>query len=134
MSKVYLVSSGSYSDYYVIGAFSTRELAEAYIAHRLGPDSTKSWSEVNREPEEIELDQPRESWPPGSWQVLIDSTGAVQRAVWTDRPPTTPPWHAPTWSDARETQRDGFFGHGETEEHARRSAEELRRRTLVQSA
>lgn len=32
MSKIYLVSSGQYSDYYVSAAFSTRELADLFIA------------------------------------------------------------------------------------------------------
>ena len=33
IDKIYLVTSGEYSDYTVEGAFSTREKAEAYLAH-----------------------------------------------------------------------------------------------------
>ena len=45
MDKVYLVSEGSYSNYHIIGVFSTRELADKLAAH-----------DKDREVEEWELD------------------------------------------------------------------------------
>lgn len=131
MSKVYLVSEGSYSDYSVIAAFSTREGAEAYIAHLKGDGSTKSYSQVNDEPEEMDIDVPRETWP-GAWQVTIDIDGAVTDTVWTAQTLPVGPYH---WKAVGVGQRWGtperFAGYGETPEHARRSAEELRRVTLA---
>ena len=37
-AMIYLVTSGCYSDYTVVGVFSTRAAADAYVAWRNGPD------------------------------------------------------------------------------------------------
>lgn len=55
MTTVYLVSCGQYSDYSIVGAFSTKELAQAMIdLHK--EHAISMWHELNEEIEEYELD------------------------------------------------------------------------------
>ncbi len=64
--KVYMVTSGEYSDYGVCGIFSTKEKAEKYIKFMLR-DSEHRWNEFN-DIEEIELD---------SYEELINSNDNI---------------------------------------------------------
>jgi hypothetical protein len=58
MSKVYLVSQGSYSDYSIVAAFSTEELANEYVRpYQGGYDPPRV--------EEMELDTPYAAAPAG---------------------------------------------------------------------
>ena len=41
---IYLVTQGTYSEYSIVGAFSTREAAERYMAARWGDDVTHDQS------------------------------------------------------------------------------------------
>ena len=120
---VYVVTSGEYSDYSIRAIFTTRERAEAFcdeynVAVR-GDYGSKAEIEV------WEADQPREQLPP-AWYVQIDTSGKVVYSEYsTSDTPNKPPHHNKT------RDREVFTGCGITEEHARRSAEELRRQTLT---
>jgi hypothetical protein len=135
--KVYLVTSGSYSDYSVNAVFSTREMAEAAIAtanarRREAADlrGVVLGSYFDRDEYEVE-EKPLDVWSAneaGAFEVWITDSGAVKYSDWMPgQSPdevavaTTPPF------DARY-----FIGYGETAEHARRSAEELRRVTITE--
>ena len=74
MSKVYLVTDGDYSDYRVLGAFSSREKAE----------HAKLLYAANNNIEEYELDAVPES-PPGlfAYVVLMEISGDVNR-MWQE--------------------------------------------------
>jgi hypothetical protein len=142
MSKrtVYLVSSGSYSDYHVDAVFSTREAAEAAIAtanarRREAADlcGVVRGSYFDRDEYEIE-EKPLDVWTQdlsGAFEVWITDSGAVKYADWeVGQSPTGPAIVvAPVYGAERY-----FLGFGETAEHARRSAEELRRVTLTEPA
>ena len=42
MKKVFVVTAGSYSDYHIVGVFSTKKLAEEY-RHKLGADDVEEF-------------------------------------------------------------------------------------------
>lgn len=123
--SVYLVSAGSYSDFEIVAAFSTREKAQAYLDDVNGPEGD---GPLNKEIEEYALDRPREELP-GCWAVVIDEGGAVAYSWRTSAMSTDPAHPRSVYRDQKDYP--GFMGYGRTEEHARRSAEELRRRTLT---
>jgi hypothetical protein len=121
--KVFAVSEGSYSDYRIVAIFSTREKAQEYI------DSchAEQWSE--KEIEEYDLDLPREELP-GCYEVRIKADGTVIESTWASWGRSNLPadhFGGNVYADYRDT----FRGFGETTEHARRSAEELRRATIA---
>jgi hypothetical protein len=66
MTTIYLVTGGDYSDYSVLGAFSTRELADAAIAEGIGDQV-----------EEMVVDPKMEPKPPGlePFGVTISNDG-----------------------------------------------------------
>ncbi len=55
MSKVFVVTHGSYSDFHTVAIFSTRELAQNYIDESKKRDG---YSDINEDIEEYELDEP----------------------------------------------------------------------------
>jgi hypothetical protein len=70
MTKVYILTTGSYSDYHIVATFSTRELAE---------EAKKFCGDDCAEIEEYELDSLQiPVHPPGqtAWAVNIDTKGA----------------------------------------------------------
>ncbi len=74
---VYLVESGSYSDYHVVGVYSTRENAQL-VAEKIGGD-------VAERPLDLAADELRKGFT--TWQVLMDRTGAahlVRRQEFSD--------------------------------------------------
>ena len=75
MTAIYLVTSGCYSDYCVVGAYSTRELAEKYIATMKG---SAPWSDFN-EIEEHELDEAKTELERGliPYDVEMNRDGSV---------------------------------------------------------
>lgn len=93
MTTVYLVTSGSYSDYSVRGAFSTRELADEFMERCHDGD----WNDI----EEYELDaflpQLRAGLMP--WYVVMLYNGTVERAD----PRTVSPY------DLDEVRRNGYI-------------------------
>ena len=130
--KVFVVAPGEYSDYHIKAIFSTRELASEFIAeyNRLVTDK---WTKIDGFPiEEWDVDE-YTARPLGCWQVDIEENGAVRRKGWDlEHDPHAPP----TVHDGYMTSGAGFvprhfIGYGKTVEHARRSAEELRRQTLI---
>lgn len=120
--RVYLVTQGCYSDYTVRAAFTTREAAEAYVSHLSDGQPSYDSADV----EEFPLDAPLEELP-GGWMVQVREDGTVRSSFhsWTLGRPSDPA--------VRKQYHDGvcFEGHGITQEHARRSAEELRRAVLA---
>lgn len=71
MGKVYLVTTGSYSDYTPVAVFTRKEAAESY-AKGLGWDAN--------DPEEIDLDPPERPKVPegkGLYSVKLDSAGQL---------------------------------------------------------
>jgi len=119
MAKVWLVTSGSYSEYHVCAAFSTPEAAKLYAKHCNGPDEEDAEGYVV---EEYVLDAPRGTWP-GAYVVTVQRDGQVERSWWSGD-------SEEDWTPAA-VSGERFLGYGRTEEHARRSAEQLRRETLA---
>lgn len=115
---VYVVTSGKYSDYSIRAIFTTRGRAESFC------DEYNEAEDYNKAEIEVwEADQPREELPP-AWYVVIDATGTVVRSeLNASSRPNDSPRHSKSL--------DVFTGCGLTKEHARRSAEELRRQTLT---
>lgn len=132
MSRIYLVSDGSYSDYYIVAAFSARELAEAFVKEQ-DEHSLASFDKPGKSDyrvEEMEIDgAPKSVWAGCWYAVLYDNGGGY--TAWRDggNPHTPASMDDPT---SRGYGRRAFTGYGETREHARRSAEELRRVTLTE--
>jgi hypothetical protein len=61
MTKVYVVTSGEYSDYGITAIFSTNEKAEAFMTEQI-KFSTDMLSRDNYNIEVWEIDLPKESW------------------------------------------------------------------------
>src|SRR3990167_10395534 len=78
MNKVYVVTSGQYSDYGIKAVFSTKEKAEEYIKLSTDPD-------INNLLEEFELDIPKEEWL--YTKVIMDRDGHVLKTMLTTDPP-----------------------------------------------
>lgn len=72
--KVYLVSSGSDSDYAIIAVFSTLEKAKEYIA-AINASTMSRYHELNDEIEEYELDCPPQDW--FAVRVVITKDGSA---------------------------------------------------------
>jgi len=73
--KIYLVTNGIYSDYHIVAAFSTRELAEAFKTEqkKVEDDGVKIL--------EMELDTEAAAVARPYWEVQIDfQTGMIQDA------------------------------------------------------
>lgn len=131
-TKVYIVTSGSYSDYGIRGVFLDKAAAEAWVAEH---NERKARYRDDYEIEEWDADKPREEFN-GCYSVTVDKNGSVvaDETQWSD-------YHAPSEPARLIAQRFGingpppnlphFEGFGPTVEHARRSAEELRRATLT---
>ena len=123
-----VVKSGIYSDKMWHGIFSTREKAEEL--HKTLLERKGCWR--NCEDRKPQSDDPRiEEWEldklpelePGVFAVTIDSAGEVHEVEFESWRMEVP---GPT-----EWLRGLFMGHGRTTEEARRSAEVLRRASLV---
>jgi hypothetical protein len=127
----YVVTRGSYSDYRICGVFLDKARAEAH-ADRLNADSRGDGADV-------------EEWPlvgadgvmdPGVFEASIGIDGSG-RAHWEEDKHLGPPRATVQRTDPvyfRHTEEPimvRFYGHGRTEEHARRSAEQLRREWLA---
>lgn len=130
---VFLVSGGDYSDYHVKAIFSTLAAAEQFIV-----EEQAAWESVNPNRsrflqyavEERDMDSPvAES---GGFQVVIDRTGAILKEdFFHPFTPCDPEFEERAWHFQTRTYVWNFTGYGRTLEHARRSAEELRRQTLT---
>ncbi len=134
MTKCYIVTSGEYSDYRIWAVFSAERAAQDY-AKDVGWGSRV---------ETYRVDIPRSELG-GAHVVVVDQEGTVRDSRYgIYNLPSTPAerrreivvW---TYKLARLRNEkirqkhflvNEFIGYGLTEEHARRSAEELRRATL----
>ena len=132
--RIYVVTKGEYSNYRIVALFSTEERADEYVSE-LNQDAY-AYARV----EEYELDTPRDDLE-GCWSIVIDQDGTLVSETWDN---------LGTPSDsARRLERTSvvrlslkpttlehflvnqFEGYGLTKEHARRSAEELRRQVIA---
>lgn len=123
--RIYVVTRGSYSDYHIEAIYTDRDAAEALRLHLEGPEESSS-NDVSIE--EWETDT-REIPSTGAYVALINEGGNV-RGLWWE--PTTE--IGPPTEDIRSfTAIDPvlYRGTGKTKEHARRSAEELRRQQVA---
>lgn len=74
MSKIYIVTDGSYSDYRILGAYSTKELAEKAIVLYNADNPVEEWN-VDAFP-----DWPCDNLPFNCWMDL-DGKNAVARRI-----------------------------------------------------
>lgn len=108
MSKVYVVTKGSYSDYRIVSVFSSQELADLFM--QTYPPNSSSYDNYN-DVEEYELDVFEEQIRAGtkSWFVRMYQDGTVDH-VQEESPPENPGsvvWNSPrglfinvtTWAD-----------------------------------
>lgn len=75
MSKVYVVTSGEYSDYSILGVFDSRELADEVVAERESTGNRYNRARV----EEYELNPALYESPNPTFRVVIGSDGNVYR-------------------------------------------------------
>lgn len=134
MSLAYVVTSGSYSDYGITAVFSTREAADRYCAWQNGPEAASRSDDSAYRVEEYELDVPFE--PHGCFVFTIREPHPKwpdwHHAHYECWSPTSDPHTPARFEEQTEWTGRGWTGYGETKEHARRSAEELRRRMIAQ--
>jgi len=131
--KVYLLTQGAYSDYHVVGVYSTREKADAaraeYVesmAREIFDDGQVRLAGDEPEVEEMPLDPEGAAPPAGAWVASSDwpqaFSGAGAFVSW--RPAADPNRPArivlPHYS-----QRYRIEGYGETREQAHRGWREL---------
>ena len=83
MSIVYLVTTGDYSDYRVSAAFSTKDLAQAYID--VGGMSVQSYGNDARI-EEFEMDEPNDWGYVTSVYMLRNGKSWGLGTCWVHRP------------------------------------------------
>jgi hypothetical protein len=107
--------------------FSTQAGADDFIAEFNGLRQL-SWDKLDpTDVEKWELDT-YTARPLGGWCASIDKNGNLINGMWDlEQDPHEPPKYWP-W---RQPEGGGINGHGITLEHARRSAEELRRQMLT---
>lgn len=115
------MTQGEYSDYRVVAAYSSRSKAKALVDHLNGPEGGSACIEpyvVDAEPVPTT----------GCFVVTLNESGTVLRGEWDSKATEAPPS-----CEVRETAYEPvvFRGTGPTREHARRSAEELRRQEVV---
>jgi hypothetical protein len=141
---IYLATRGVYSDYTVLGVFSTREKADAYAAWMDGPEPDQGSCMDEVEIEEFPLDQlvPTDTgaFEAGIAVFRVDAepqpywtrTGREQFVWWNPEAVVAPPVIKPqrffiSTTIPGATQCVTVVGTGPTSEHARRSADELAR-------
>jgi len=78
VASVYIVTAGSYSDYHIITAFSTPEMAERFVAEYNGQHG--SYYGEKAEAEEYTLDSPPPEWKYAD--VFLDEGGNVTEIRW----------------------------------------------------
>ena len=71
MATVYIVTHGDYSDYSILAAFSTREMAERFVAAYNQGESYYDKADI----EEYELDCPPDNWV--TYTVWFNEAGDV---------------------------------------------------------
>lgn len=117
MTIVYVVTSGTYSDFGIEAIYSTEadaiELATKLDA--LGEDGRYF---------EYKVDEISPKSVKGAYLVVVDMEGNVTYTNYRRRNDDEEPV-------VMQTPTTVFYGYGKTEEHARRSAEQLRREFLA---
>lgn len=137
MDEIYVVTAGAYSDFHIVAIFSEKDRAEEYAEEYesfrysdMGEARVKTWP----------LDEPREELD-GRYEVRIGPDGNVRDVNASEYgTPNEEPEHIferqNSWSDRYTVSGEfehhifqvcEFEGYGQTEEEARRSAEQLRR-------
>jgi len=141
MADIFVVTTGSYSDYRLVAVFETRDRAAAYVAEcdAVSPQKYENgeWSTYYGADMEIEvfpLNEPPER-PESIWYATIKTDGTVIsaryiNASWVGQScvhPAGGPHRSPFEATC-------FAGTGESPEHARRKAEDFRRAWLASPA
>jgi hypothetical protein len=126
MTTLYVVTSGTYSDYHIEGVFSTRELAEKWIDEVRVKRGTSYWYNAHNDIEEYELDKFVEETSAYVYTICdhlgIDTPKNEESCQWIeDVSPYTPAHYIAS------AYRTEYKGYGKTIEHARRAASELQR-------
>lgn len=132
MTTVYLVSDGDYSDYCVLGVFSTLALAEEY----------KSMRNAMNDIAEYELDpMPINKPPPGMWlyRVVMERTGELGKYGDYKNAATIEPYRLDCEEEEREDCLWGsdpkgpmeFYMFARDEKHAVKIANERRLQLLA---
>lgn len=122
--KIYMVTDGSYSDYHVIGVYSTKELAE----------KVKEIHDARNDIDELNLDEMPDV-PPGllGWSLEMLESGDVLR-VWRSgvikEEEKFAYWRPFSYSEDRRA-RSGISVYARDPEHAVKVASERRREAIV---
>lgn len=122
MATAYLVTKGQYSDYHILAVFTNEVDANAFAkAH----DEADGMGWPQAKVEEVPLNVPFEERATVGVQIDRDGTVTSTWVRLNDGPATIDP---PPGASV-----GGFYftGYGRSVEHARRSAEEMRRQTRV---
>jgi hypothetical protein len=134
---VFVVTEGTYSNYHILAVFSTRKAARTYLTeydkrdvNDLNPPKDDG-GEPDPRIERYVLDpgHPKKWARGGAYEVSIFANG--EAGLWSYRDGISPheaakvTWHRTYGGDFKPRPR--YVGYGKTKEHARRSAEELRR-------
>ena len=123
MSKVYVLSSGDYSDWTIEGIFASLEAAQAVLeAEKAGIPADllpKFRSRFNDYIGDYELGRLGDGAPQLGFMVRIQTSDGAVTCVETKDSAEGSPWC---------TNSGAVYGYGPTVEHARRSAEEHRRK------
>lgn len=130
MSQVYLVTSGSYSDYHVVGVFSTKENAEAHV-RAFSFHAGRSYGDDYMRIEEHELDPMHEDVQAGMipYFLRIEKNGDV-----TDCHIQTGSFGFPD-TECHPDVRGSLYTHvlAKDEEHATKITNERRVRWLAEN-
>jgi hypothetical protein len=116
---VYVVTTGSYSDYHIVAIFDTRGVADALVTELKAAGKWTVASSANVEEWALNV---RKADVGPAWEVYIDFDGNVTNAEMVSY---AGPGEAPYQAGGE------VVGYGASMEHARRSAEELRRQLKV---
>lgn len=138
MASVWWVEAGEYSDWHVKAIFSTKEKAEEYVRVYNASCPKDKHLKADSIKEQL-LDAPIGE-NIGEWMVHISVRGTATKEYgagqWLESGfgDFTTSWHQrQEWNGIEWIKKDEpiFVGIGKTREHARRSAEDLRREYIV---
>jgi len=128
-AKVYVVTSGDYSDYHVLGVFTDQAKAEALVAWRNGPDKDHDPCEETRI-EEYALNEPAPEQT-GAFVASGNVTKVIEGGAWVrwdhEKDPSTPASYDRLGGTYFASREGSVCGYGKTPEHAKRSAREMAR-------
>lgn len=122
MAKVYLLTQGEYSEYHIVGVYSTREKAEAHKPNH------RNYFGTDPDIEEHELDPPC-SILPDTWKVIMDRDGNS-----LEEPHLTEGQDKESFNlwDSKKDNEYAFWVHAKDKAHAVKVANEMRIRKIIQ--